>query len=60
MTDWERILSNLMDMYDYFTGCAANAAPNSTAWETYSGYTKTLADVVQMIKERIREEDDGK
>jgi hypothetical protein len=49
-----------MDMYDYFTNCAANAAPNSTARETYSGYTRTLADVVQMIKERLREEDDGK
>lgn len=60
MTDWERILSDLMDIYDHYTDSAAKAPPRSKARETYSGYTRTIAQVVQMIKERLREEDDGK
>ena len=42
MIDWQKVLKDLDDMYDYFMGCAANAAPGSKARETFTGYMVTL------------------
>ena len=60
MTDWERILSDLMDIYDHYMASAAKAPPKSKARDTYSGYMWTITQVVEMIKQKLREEDDGK
>jgi hypothetical protein len=60
MTDWERILSDLMDIFDHYTEAADRAAPNSKAREQYTQYTQTITAVVGIIKDKMREEDDGK
>ena len=61
MMDWERVLGDLMEMYDYFNGCAVKAAPGSAARKRFTGYTQTLFNVVQEIKEMLDlAEDDGK
>ena len=60
MAEWERILSDLMDIYDHYMASAAKAPPKSVERNTYSGYMQTITQVVDLIKEKLREEDDGK
>jgi len=61
MIDWQKVLKDLNDMYDYFMGCAASAAPDSKARETFTGYMVTLNTLwTKVSNEMLKEEDDGK
>ena len=61
MMDWQKVLKDLDDMYDYFAGCAANAAPDSKAMERFTGYMTTLNTLwTKVSNEMVNGEDDGK
>ena len=61
MIDWQKVLKDLNDMYDYFMGCAASAALDSKAWETFTGYMATLNTLwTEVSNKSLNEEDDGK
>ena len=43
-----------------FATCAMGSDPDSKAQKQYTDYVDTLVEVSEMVRERIREEDDGK
>lgn len=60
MVDLDDMLMSLSDMRDYFETCAANAREGGRMQKTYKRYITTLCDVMEIVRTKRDEEDDGK
>lgn len=60
ITDFGKILSDIVGMASYFMGCKANAGDNTKARKQFTQYIKTLEALSDVVQDMIDYEDDGK